>query len=493
MTSPSWSTPTPVDLAVGRITVVGLGPADAALLTPQTREVIDRHERRFLRTAVHPAAAAFRGAVTFDDVYETADTFTDVYTTIVERLVAAAADGDLVYAVPGSPLVLERTVELLRKAAEANLVEITVLPAMSFLDLAWARLGIDPVEAGVRLVDGHVFAAAAAGQTGPLLVADCHATHVLSDIKLAVHSAPASVTVLQRLGLPDEAIFDVAWADLDREVEADHLTSLYIPTLADPVAAEFARFADLVWVLRRDCPWDQKQTHASLRRHLLEETYEALEAIDARADLDDDVFDPDLDEHLAEELGDLLFQVFFHSRLAAERGAFTIADVARGIHEKLVTRHPHVFGDVVADSVDAALSSWETIKAHEKGRHSAMDGIPPSLPALMLALKAQKRAAAAGFDRGGGPEVSYSEVQHELAEVRDDPTEHEVGDLLFAAVQVARRLDIDPESALRGASVRFMTRFRSVEELASSDGTDLGTADESELRALWSRAKAREN
>ncbi len=478
----------------GRLTIVGLGPADEQLLTPQTRAAIAEADVAFLRTSRHPAASVLGAVPSFDEIYERADTFDAVYQEIAERLIEATSTGDVLYAVPGSPLVLERTVELLRAAAADGLVAIDILPAMSFLDTAWAALRIDPVEAGVRLVDGHRFAVAAAGQTGPLLVAHCHAAHVLSDIKLAVEEPPESVVVLQRLGLGSEAVFEVAWSDLDRDVDADHLTSIYIPEMAAPVAAEFARFDELVRVLREQCPWDQEQTHASLRRHLLEETHETIEALDARAALSDDELDADLDAHLAEELGDLLYQIFFHARLGAERGSFTVADVARGCHDKLVFRHPHVFPPKGGDPVDAedaaaVLRTWEQLKAQEKSRDSAMDGIPPSLPSLMLALKIQKRAASAGFDWDGGPEVAYADVESELAEVRDDPSEHEVGDLLFAAVQVARRLDHDPESALRGAAQRFARRFRVVEAAADDKGIDLSCADEAELTSLWAAAK----
>ena len=478
----------------GRLTIVGLGPADEQLLTPQTSAAIAAADVAFLRTSRHPAASILADAPSFDHIYERADTFAAVYQEIAERLITAAQDSDVLYAVPGSPLVLERTVELLRAAADDGRVQLEILPAMSFLDAAWAALRIDPVEEGVRLIDGHRFAVAAAGQTGPLLVAHCHAAHVLSDIKLAVEEPPESVMVLQRVGLEDEAVFEVAWSDLDRDVDADHLTSIYIPELATPVAAEFARFEELVRVLREQCPWDQEQTHASLRRHLLEEAHETIEALDARAELPDDELDADLDEHLAEELGDLLYQIFFHARLGAERGAFTVADVARGCHDKLVFRHPHVFppaeGDLVeADDSSTVLKNWEALKAEEKGRDSAMDGIPPSLPALMLALKIQKRAASTGFDWDGGPEVAYADVEEELAEVRDDPSEHEVGDLLFAAVQVARRLDHDPEAALRGAAQRFARRFRVVEEAAADKGIDLAAAGEADLGTLWAAAK----
>ena len=475
----------------GRLTIVGLGPAGPELITPQVTERLAATPTVRLRTARHPAAAVVE-APSYDHVYEAADRFADVYEEIARDLLALAAVDDLVYAVPGSPLVLERTVELVREAATDMDLELEILPAVSFLDTVWSRLQVDPIEAGVRLIDGHVFATAAAGQTGPLLVAHAHANHVLSDIKLAFEEPPATAIILQRLGLPDERIVEVAWADLDRELEADHLTSLYLPEVAEPVAHEFARFDELVRTLRDECPWDRKQTHASLRRHLLEETHEVLEVLDARAALADTEPDPDLDDHLAEELGDLLYQIYFHARLASERGSFTVADVARGVHDKLVIRHPHVFGDVEADDAETAVSTWEEIKAQEKQRDSVLDGIPPSLPGLALAAKIQKKAASAGFDWDGVVEVAYADVEAELAEVRDDPSEHEVGDLLFAGVQVARRLDVDPEAALRSAAQRFASRFRRVEVLAGSPEA-LAAADENQLTAWWAVAKSAES
>ncbi|MEM7142451.1 MAG: nucleoside triphosphate pyrophosphohydrolase [Actinomycetota bacterium] len=473
---------------MGTITVVGLGPADESLITEETRALISAATRRFVRTTRHPAASAIGDAVSFDEVYEAADDFDEVYATIADRLIGAAADGDLLYAVPGSPLVLERSVAILRDTAIAAGIEIDLRPAVSFLDLVWKRMG-DPVESNVTLIDGHRFAEQAAGRDGPFLVAHCHSKAVLSDIKLAVEHPPEETFVLRHLGLPSESVSRVDWADLDREVDADHLTTVWVGRVTTPVAPEFARFEELVRVLREQCPWDRKQTHASLRQHLLEETHETLEAIDARSTLDDGEYDPDLDEHLAEELGDLLYQIFFHARLASERGAFTVADVAEGIHDKLVVRHPHVFGDVDADEADTVVANWEAIKRAEKGRESAMDGIPSALPALLYALKAQKRAAGVGFDWDGGPEVAYADVEDELAEVREDPCEAEVGDLLFAAVQVARRLDIDPESALRGAASRFVGRFRTVERLAADAGIAIADSSVEALGDLWRRAK----
>ena len=372
--------------------VVGLGPAGPDLLTTATVEALASIPYRYLRTTRHPAAPAVGDAVSFDGLYEAAATLDAVYAGIVDALVEAAGEhGTVVYAVPGSPLVAERTVELLRAD---DRVQVRLVPALSFLDLAWAALGVDPVAAGVRVVDGRRFAVEAAGERGPLLVAQCDTRQVLSDIKLTVEDGdPGPVTVLQRLGLPDESVTSVAWADLDRDVEPDHLTSVYLPASAPPVAREVARFSELVRTLRQRCPWDREQTHRTLTRHLLEETYEVLEAIEALDEDEGEGF-----EHLEEELGDLLFQVVFHATLAAEEGHFTLADVARGIHDKLVHRHPHVFAGVQADTPDQVITNWEQIKQAEKGRASLMDGIGEGLPSLLYAHKVQRKAASVGLE-----------------------------------------------------------------------------------------------
>lgn len=430
--------------------VCGLGPATADLVTTATAAAIARIPHRFLRTSRHPSAGVVGEAPSFDDLYETAVTFDEVYDGIVDALVTAAtAHGEVLYAVPGSPLVAESTVERLRADGR---VAVEVLPALSFLDLAWERLGIDPLDAGVRLVDGHRFATEAAGERGPLLVGQCDSRGVLSDVKLLVgeaeeahahaHAAapPTTVVVLQRLGLPDERVTTVAWSDLDRDVEPDHLTSVYVPRLAAPVAGEVAAFAEVVLRLRQDCPWDREQDHHSLRRHLLEESYEVLEAIDHL-----DVEAGEGFDELEEELGDLLFQVVFHATIAAEEGRFTLADVARGINEKLVHRHPHVFGDVEASTSAEVAATWEQNKMVEKGRESVMDGIPATLPALLYALKVQKRAGSEGVD---------------WRDLRDPAGGDDLADRLLALVDEARAADVDPESALRIAAEGIRDRYR---------------------------------
>ena len=462
---------------VGRIVVAGLGPAGAELFTAATTAAIARIPQRWLRTSRHPAAAAVPGAGSFDDLYEAMPSAGSVYAAIVERLVEAAAEhGEVLYLVPGSPAVAERTVELLRAYGRA---EVEILPALSFIDLAWDRLGVDPLAVGARMVDGHRFATEAAGERGPLLVAQCDSTAVLSEIKLAVEDFPSSpVTVLQRLGLPDERVSEVAWEDLDRVVAPDHLTSIWIPELVAPVARELVDFAELVRTLRARCPWDREQTHASLSGHLLEEAYEMVEAIESG--------DP---AHLCEELGDLLFQVFFHATLGAEEGDYNLADVARGIHDKLVHRHPHVFGDVAADTPGEVTANWDRIKQAEKGRSSVMEGIPAALPSLLYAAKVQRRAASVGFD-WDSVEGPYAKVHEELAELAAEPSEEELGDLLFSVVNVARHLGLEPEAALRVATAKFCARFAGVEALAAERGLALADLDLAGLDRLWDDVKA---
>ena len=438
----------------GTILVVGLGPAGPDLVTEQTRKALDEADRLWLRTTRHPAAEAWAGALSFDDVYEEEATFEAVYDRIVETLVDEAGRGDLVYAVPGSPRVLERTVELL--VADER-VPVEVLPAMSFLDLVWARLGLDPLESGIRMVDGHRFATEAAGERGPLLVAHCHNQRVMSDIKLAVDEPPETeVVILQRLGLPGEVIATVPWSELDRSVAADHLTSVVIPHLAAPVAGELVRFAELVATLRRECPWDRQQTHQSLTPHLLEESYEVLEAIEA-LDGEADGF-----AHLEEELGDLLFQVVFHATLAAEEGWFTLADVARGVHDKLRARHPHVFADVEVADADEVRSNWEAIKRAEKGRESVMDGVPSTLPAAAYAAKILKRAASVDGAAAGPGQADAAAAWRRVRDLAgSEPVDDDVAQVLLAAVEAARVGGVDAETALRRAAAEVAAEVRS--------------------------------
>ncbi len=537
------------------VTVVGLGPGRPGLVTSEALEALRSAKARWLRTTRHPSASLVEGTRSFDYLYDSAASLEEVYEGIVQALVvSAASEGGVVYAVPGSPSVAERSVELLRADPR---VRTEVLPGVSFADLAFERLGVDPLAVGVTIVDGQRFALDSAGRSGPLLVGQCDSAHVLSEVKLAIAGAlegmvqggpPPEVVVLQRLGLADEAVFTVPWDELDRSVDPDHLTSIWVPELGAPFASEFVRLEELGRTLRERCPWDRQQTHDSLTRYLLEEAYETLEAIEELG--------PDGTgyEHLEEELGDVLFQVVAHSVIAAEEGQFALGDVARRVHDKLVRRHPHVFGEVVANSAEDVSRNWEQIKRRERAERgwseagageagageagageagageagageagageagagkagfgeagaggrmgeypSLMDGLPRNLPALLYAHKVQGRAASAGFD-WEGVEGALAKVDEELAELQEAleggagkaAQREELGDLLFAAVNLARKLDVDPEAALREAAAKFRRRFRAVEELAHQRGDDLSELGLEGLDRLWDEVKATE-
>ncbi len=489
--------------------MVGLGPAGADLVPPATRHALAAASVRFVRTRRHPAAEVVDGpdaagsATSFDDVYDTATSLDAVYAEIVERLVEAVHRyGHVAYAVPGSPLVAERTVELLRGRAEFDGdIELEIVPALSFLDLAWAALGVDPLAVGVRLVDGHRFAVEAAGERGPLLVAQCDDRFVLSEIKLSVDEAPDdAVIVLQRLGLPDASVRSLAWDDLDRLVDADHLTTLWIPSLAAPVGAELVRFDEVVRRLRAECPWDRAQTHGTLRRYLIEESAELVDALDEFERTADDTA-------VVEELGDVLLQVVLHSAIGAEDGRFTLADVAAGITAKMVRRHPHVFGEVRVDDADEVRRNWEAIKAEEKAVATAAGtagragepfaGVPAALPALAL-LQDLFRAAAkySGFDWPDDASA-LAKVREELDEVLeawadDDHVAEELGDLLATVVDLCRRRGVHAEVVARSAAGKFRRRYDAMDIAARTAGTTLSALDLGAQLELWDRVKRSE-
>jgi len=492
-----------------RVVVVGLGPAGADLVLPAARRALERTPARYVRTAHHPAVAdlAAEGVVleSFDDHYERAGDLDEVYAGIADALVRAATDhGEVVYAVPGNPAIAERSVARLRDHAAAGAIELTVVPGLSFAELAWARLGVDPLDGG-RVADGRAFDLDHLDTGGPLLIAQCDSRLVLADVKLAlleVLPADAPVTVLQRLGLPDEEVLEVVLVDLDRVVEPDHLTTLFVDGGAAGAAREVMRLLGLARRLRAPggCPWDAEQTHRSLTRYLLEESYEVVEAVelgDARA--------------LEDELGDLLYQVVFHAVLAEEVGEFGLGEIARGIHDKLVRRHPHVFGDVDAESSSDVMRNWEQIKKDEKGTTSIVAGITPGLPSLLYTHKLLRKAASVGIDPGSradavarieasvralagdAPEAAELDAPGSPSRARAPSSsvgeaaelDRLLGELLAAAVVLARSGEIDAESALRGWAAAFRTRFEALERTVAERGDDLGTMDPARVRELF--------
>ncbi len=474
------------------VVVVGLGPAGADLLLPAARAALARVPIRFVRTARHPAVDDLaRDGIDLeplDLLYDQADDLDTVYAAIADRVVETAREhGEIVYAVPGSPTIAERSVELVRAAG----IDVELIPGISFVDLAWWRLGIDPMH-GARVVDARAFAIDAAGSIGPMLIAQCDSQLVCSEVKLALlESLPPEhdITVLQRLGLADERLFTVALADLDRVVEPDHLTSLFVDTGDTAVGPELARLVALTERLRGPggCPWDAAQTHHSLRRHVLEEAYEVVEAIEAlpaaapSGDIPIGAYDA-----LEDELGDLLFQVMIQSVLASEAGAFTVADVARAVHAKLVRRHPHVFGDVVVRDASEVVTNWEQIKKTEHDDQSLVAGVTAGLPALIAAQKLFRKGASIGLE----PDLDLGDAVRRLVDGNGTDLESALGVALASIVAIGRTHDIDAESALASWARRYKDQFRRMEQLASETDVDLTTVSTAQVRDLWVRAAA---
>ena len=263
----------------------------------------------------------------------------------------------------------------------------------------------------------------------------------------------------------------------------------------DPVFTEagssleaYADFVAIVRQLRRDCPWDMEQTHESVKHLLIEEAYETVEAID-----DQDWV------HLRKELGDILLHVVFHSVMAAEAGTFTLQDVIDSETEKLVRRHPHVFGDTEVANVDEVLTNWETIKIREGEKKSAMEGVPRHLPTLLRAFRIQEKAAGVGFDFPA-PEDAWEKVDEELGEFRSlltgdaskEEKEEELGDLIFALVNYSRLSGLNPENALARTNDKFIRRFRGVEGALEAEGVSLVDATLEQMDAHWNAIKTDE-
>ena len=386
----------------GQITVIGLGPGDAALRTVGAQRALDAADRIVLRTQEHPGIAdvvSDARSTTCDDIYERADGFDEVYPAIARRVIELANTGaNVVYAVPGHPRFAERSVILLRKLAAEQGILVAVLDAVSFVDVTASAVDSDPIDAGMQIVDAQYLAAVAdmepfgAGSLGvnpaqPLLVAQLYNQAMAAAAKLAlgrVYPDEHPVTLVRAAG-DGETTRTVPLAQLDR-VQPDHLTSLWVAPLA-PLDA-FRSGETLTRIVARlrapgGCPWDREQTPQSLRNSVLEEAYEVVEAIDTEDYA-----------ALSEELGDLLLIVAMQAQLAEEAGDFTIEDVYDEITRKLIRRHPHVFGDVTAQTPDAVVSTWEDVKAAERAQKGAaappsnrIDRLPRAMPATRKVIE----------------------------------------------------------------------------------------------------------
>lgn len=477
------------------IIIVGLGPSHLGLIDAPAHSMLERSDATLIvRTQRHPASRALaerRSVVFCDDLYEASEDFDSVYRAIIDRVLAEAAEHDVVYAVPGSPAVGERAVPVMIEEARAAGIDVTLIPGPSFLDLVFLEAGIDPIADGVQVLDAREL-------PDPLPL---HVPAIITQVDSRLRAADTAVTLaktladetpllmLDRLGDPDQVVAVVTVAEL-AEYEAGARTTVVVPA----IEAGLLGLISTNRTLRASCPWDMKQTHHSLLTHLIEEAYETADAI-GNLPADAPGGEPDYGAYaeVEDELGDLLLQVVFHATLAAEAGAFDIDEVAELNRRKLVRRHPHVFGEVEVGGADDVLANWEQIKQAEKGRESMMDDIPKGMPAMAKAMKVQKRASSVGFDWDEAAPV-FDVLRSEIAELEaargdEGAVSDELGDILFAAINLARHLKVDPEVALRASVDRFSERFRHVEQSIGAQGSSMGSATMQQLDAAWEEAK----
>lgn len=477
------------------ITIVGLGPGDALHITREAWQVLTMADEVYLRTEHHPTVKDLPDHLTlraFDHFYEQAQSFDEVYDNIAAEVIRLGQRPQgVVYAVPGHPLVGEATVTRILKLAEQAGLLVRIINSVSFITPILVSLGIDALN-GLQMADAMDIAAQShplLNPDVPVIIGQLYSRQIASEVKLTLmnqYPDDHPVKLMHAVGTDQERVEILPLYELDRRDDVSHLTSLYVPPLARPGA--FETFQDTIAHLRAPdgCPWDREQTHQSLRRNLLEEAYEVLDALDAE----------DADA-LREELGDLLLQIVLHSQIAVEEGEFSMSDVIASIDAKIKRRHPHVFGDTQVSGVGDVIANWEAIKKGERadakrgnGNKSALDGVPRDLPALAQAEAYGDRASRVGFD---WPSVDgvLDKVAEEAREIQaaNGPEERaeELGDLLFALVNAARWMKIDPEAALRAANAKFAARFREVEARAQS--RDLKEMSLSELDGLWESAK----
>jgi len=477
------------------ITLLGLGPGDPSKLTREAWDVLANAKEVWLRTNQHPTTTGFPATLkihSFDELYENGDSFEDVYSAIVEKVLELGqAPEGVIYAVPGDPFVAEATCPEIGRRAHAQGLPLKIVSGISFLEPVFAALGLDPypnlvLMDALELSQEHI---PPFPPDMPVLVAQIYSRLVAAEVKMTLNTVfpdEHPVCLVHSAGTVNETIEHIPLFEIDRSESIGLLTVLYVPPLGE--GTSFEAFQEIVAHLRAPdgCPWDREQTHDSLRTHLMGEAYEALAAMDSGDPL-----------KMAEEFGDLLLQIVLNTQIASEDEEFSMADVLKGIYEKIIRRHPHVFGDVNLNGVQGVLINWEKLKADERAQSNEpekglLDGVPLALPALSQAQEYQERVAHVGFDwkEVGGVLNKIAEEIQEVQEVtNEEQLIEELGDLFFSLVNLARWKKVDAESALRGTNIRFKKRFAHVEQGAKTQGRKLSEMSIDEMEGLWQEAK----
>lgn len=471
------------------IIIIGLGPGSPQHLTGQARHCLEKGQPLYLRTACHPVSRWLtnRGLRyrSFDSYYRRCANFNRVYRAILGELLREVRRRRIVYyAVPGHPLAGEAVVENLVRYPRPGLA-VRIVPGLSFLEPLLTVLKTDLLR-GLTVCDALRLEKLHEPVPRGLVITQVYSRAVASRVKLKLlelYRFSTPVTIVCRAGLAGQKVRRLPLYRLDRGPWFDHCTSLFLP------AAPQRTLGALAWIVERlrapeGCPWDRRQSHRSLRPYLLEEAHEVIAAIDSGNET-----------ALCEELGDLLLQVVLHGQIARESGAFDLFAVIEGIISKLIRRHPHVFGKEQISTEDGVRRRWQQIKGKEKGGRGSLVQVEEGLPALLRARKVQEKAAAVGFD---WPDASGAvlKLKEELAELEDayrmgDPAkiEEELGDFIFAAVNVSRFFQVDAELALGRAVHKFIRRFQYVEARVACSGREFTSFTLEELDRWWEKAK----
>ncbi|MFC2948834.1 bifunctional methyltransferase/pyrophosphohydrolase YabN [Virgibacillus sediminis] len=479
-----------------RIDVIGLGAGDLDQLPLGLYKKLTGYKGVvYTRTEDHPVIEDLKeegvSFHSFDELYVNHNEFGDVYEHITASLLEAAKQNPVLFTVPGHPMLAEKTVQLLLEQEE---VEVAIRGGQSYLDDLFSSLKIDPIE-GFQFLDATSFERSQLEYRHHIVFCQVYDHFVASEVKLALlEDLPYDypVTIVEAAGTGKEKIRTIPLEELDHSLEISNLTSVYVPPVSPELLNHtFTRLREVIAALRAPdgCPWDREQTHESLREYAIEEVYELIDAIDEEDD-----------ENLVEELGDVLLQVMLHSQIGEDNGYFMVDDVIRTVTDKMIHRHPHVFGNKTAESVEEVYKNWDQLKKEEKGdvRKSVLDGVPGQLPSLAKAFKLQKKAAKVGFGWEDAEDI-WLKLEEELQETRDaidsgthEEVENELGDVLFVLANIARYYKVNPEVALNRTNRKFISRFGYVEEQINQRGKNLKESSLEEMDALWNEAKERE-
>ena len=444
------------------IQLVGLGPGRPGQLTLEAREALDRAQRIFLCTAKHPLArqlAQDPRTTVLDYIFDEAESLDAAYQRIARTVVEQGRRSTVVYAVPGDPSIGDGICQLIRRDAAAASLSCRTIHGVSLIEPFCAAIGLDPLIDGLQIVEASALILAVHGgsemravdpfagryrpyePTRPLMIPQIDGQKILTSVKQALlqcYPPESPVNLVSDAGLEQEHVWSGALETVDRHPPADRHMTLHVQPLS-PIAprGDFGTLSSVVALLRSPdgCPWDREQTSESIRHNLLEEAYEAVDALDALDAADRQSF--------MGELGDVLLQVVMHAQFAREAGEFTIEDVINEVSDKLIRRHPHVFGDVKLSTADGVLSNWEKIKVSERGADASIfAGLPKSLPALHMFQIVARRAGRHG--------ISVSEIAKRLNESDDDRSRRLVEICLHAGG------DVDLEAALRRTTLELI-------------------------------------